>query len=317
MENLIKNLEKYLQLLNVKQLYENPDHKNSKNWLAEVTTVLKMSGRHSYKEFKGLSQHIYPSIPLETRKHAAEQIDVLMRQIIAQYRKEYSASRHAEVDKIDDKKEKVPFNKKSRGVKLLCDPYFIVAVLALLVGLISIPWWPYILQQVKTSNIKNQQNPSSLTKSNDTLSGGKLGFVRALESLETGKKISELPNGVYFFSTPVGIEYEIENIGVDFIKASGFSNGYKFEIQKFKNRYYLIGFVSDETRSNLSSANSAKPLSAILYPNSWGGATHAIAIPFDMINAIDYRDIEQDAKTKITVFDIEFKEVIDNPEIHR
>ncbi len=88
MESLIKNLEKYLQSLNVEQLYTDPGHKKSKNWLAGVTAVLKVGGRHSYKDFKNLSQHIYASIPLKTRKHAAEQIDVFLRQIIAQYKAE-------------------------------------------------------------------------------------------------------------------------------------------------------------------------------------------------------------------------------------
>jgi len=88
MESLIKSLEKYLQSFNVEQLYSNPGHKKSKNWLAGVTAVLKVGGRHSYKDFNNLSQHLYPSIPLETRKHAAEQIDVFLRQIIAQYKAE-------------------------------------------------------------------------------------------------------------------------------------------------------------------------------------------------------------------------------------
>lgn len=91
MENLIKNLEKHLKSLNVEQLYKDPGHKKSKDWIAEVSSALKISGRHSYKDFKNLSQHLYPSIPLETRKHAAEQIDVLLRQIITQYKAENSA----------------------------------------------------------------------------------------------------------------------------------------------------------------------------------------------------------------------------------
>ncbi len=92
MENLIKNLEKHLKSLNVEQLYKEPGHKKSKDWIAEVGSALKISGRHSYKDFKNLSQHLYPSIPLETRKHAAEQIDVLLRQVIIQYKSEDSVS---------------------------------------------------------------------------------------------------------------------------------------------------------------------------------------------------------------------------------
>lgn len=97
MENLIKELEKYLQLLNVEQLYNDPGHKNVKNWLAEVTAILKTSRRYAYKKFTSLSQHIYPSIPIQTRKHAAEQIDVYIRQIIAQYKREYITHENPEI----------------------------------------------------------------------------------------------------------------------------------------------------------------------------------------------------------------------------
>lgn len=108
MENLIKNLEKYLQSLNVEQLYTDPGHENSKNWLAGVTAVLKVSGRHSYKDFKNLSQHIYPSIPLETRRHAAEQIDVFFRRIIAQYKMEFVTNSNTELqESAENKIEKI------------------------------------------------------------------------------------------------------------------------------------------------------------------------------------------------------------------
>lgn len=103
MENLIKELEKYLKGLNVKQLYTNPGHKDVKNWLAEVAALLKTSRRYSYKKFTSLSQHIYPSVPLQTRKHVAEQIDVYMRQIIAQYKREYLVQDHLQVKNKDDK----------------------------------------------------------------------------------------------------------------------------------------------------------------------------------------------------------------------
>jgi hypothetical protein len=121
-KNLIKELEKYLQTLNVKQLYDDPGHKDAKNWLAEVTAVLKASRRYSYKKFTSLSQHIYPSIPIETRKHAAEQIDVYMRQIIAEYKREYLTHEHSEANTKDDEVDEVRIflsysskNKKGAG----------------------------------------------------------------------------------------------------------------------------------------------------------------------------------------------------------
>ncbi len=92
METLIKNIEKYLQSFNVEQLYKDPGHKDSKDWLAGITAALKVGGRRSYKEFKNFSQHMYPSVSMKTRKHAAEQIDVFLRQIIEQYKSEATVS---------------------------------------------------------------------------------------------------------------------------------------------------------------------------------------------------------------------------------
>lgn len=89
MENLINDLEKYLKALNVEQLYNDPGHKNAKNWVAEVGALLKDHRKSAYKGFKNLSQHLYPSIPLNTRKHAAEQMDVFIRQILAEYKRAY------------------------------------------------------------------------------------------------------------------------------------------------------------------------------------------------------------------------------------
>ncbi|MBN1262828.1 MAG: toll/interleukin-1 receptor domain-containing protein [Candidatus Pacebacteria bacterium] len=122
MKDLIKELEKYLKLLNVKQLYTDPGHKDAKNWLAEVNALLKTSRRYSYKKFTSLSQHLYPSIPIETRKHAAEQIDVYIRQIIAQYKREYLIQERSQVKNKDDKIDEIrvfisysSLNKKGAG----------------------------------------------------------------------------------------------------------------------------------------------------------------------------------------------------------
>ena len=122
MEDLIRELEKYLRILNVKQLYNNPGHKDAKNWLAEVAAVLKTSKRYAYKKFTNLSQHIYPSVSLETRKHAAEQIDVYIRQIIAQYKREYLIQEGSQVKNKDDRIDEVrvfisysSLNKKGAG----------------------------------------------------------------------------------------------------------------------------------------------------------------------------------------------------------
>ena len=159
---------------------------------------------------------------------------------------------------------------------------------------------------IDSSNVAVQfsHNPSSIA-------------VRPLEPLETGKKISTLPNGVYFFASPIEIEYEIEESGSDFLEASSRKRiNYSFEIQKVDQRYYLVGFVSDESYSQMGMVNSQNSLYTILYPNAWAGAMHAVAIPFDAIYAIHERTIELDEMNNMRVFDIGFKEALNDPETH-
>lgn len=84
---LVEELEKCFQALNVKQLYEQSDHKTSKDWLAEVAAILKNLDEGDFQAFLNLRQHLYPSIPLPTRKHAAEQIDGFVRQKVAEYKR--------------------------------------------------------------------------------------------------------------------------------------------------------------------------------------------------------------------------------------
>lgn len=93
-------------------------------------------------------------------------------------------------------------------------------------------------------------------------------------------------------------------------------NNYSFEIQKVENRYYLIGFISDEAYSRLGSVNSNNSLYTMLFPNRWGGAKHSIAIPFEGIYTIRNRTVNLDENTEVDIFDIGFKEVVDNPGTH-
>ena len=86
-KELVKDLAKYFKALNVKKLYKEPDHKSSKDWLSEIAAILKNLDETDYKAFLNLRQHLYPSIQVPTRKHAAEQIDGFIRQKVAEYKR--------------------------------------------------------------------------------------------------------------------------------------------------------------------------------------------------------------------------------------
>lgn len=85
--SLVEELERCFQALNVQKLYEESDHKTSKDWLAEVAAILKNLDEGDFQAFLNLRQHLYPSIPLATRKHATEQIDGFVRQKVAEYKR--------------------------------------------------------------------------------------------------------------------------------------------------------------------------------------------------------------------------------------
>jgi hypothetical protein len=196
-----------------------------------------------------------------------------------------------------------------------------IPIIGILIAFVSIPWWPLVFQNIKGAINFQDKNRLSLSQSvqqnsaqaNIKPSKGKL---RSLETLETGKTIGQLPNNVYFFASSLSIKFEIKDPKIDFLNASSKDTHYNFELQKIENRYYLIGYISDEAYSVLGNIND-KSVYTILFPNRWGGATHSVAIPFDSIYTINNRSIDLDQEKSIDIFDIGFKEVIEDPEIHK
>ena len=190
----------------------------------------------------------------------------------------------------------------------------IIMIASLSIAVISIPWWPQVIQYFsKNKSETSFFDPTSTRISKDFNTQS----LRTLEPLETGKKIGELPNGIYFFAGSHAIMYEIEAPEDNFIQAEnkGLIN-HSFEIQKIDDRYFLVGFVSNESYSNIGSVKLGKTLYTVLFPNQCVEATHPIAVPFDAIHRIGYRTINLNEETDIDVLDIEFSDVKDNPEIH-
>jgi len=100
-KQLIEELEQYHKVLNVRRLYEFPDHKNSKDWLAEVAAILKNLDESDYQEFMRLRQSIYSTVKRKTRREAALKIDCFVRQKVAEY------SRYDFTNKNDWKQGKI------------------------------------------------------------------------------------------------------------------------------------------------------------------------------------------------------------------
>lgn len=84
---LVEEMAGLYSQLNVEQLYQSPDHRDSKAWLSEIAAILKNLDESDFQAFLNHRQHLYPSIQLVTRKHAAEQIDGFIRQKVAEYKR--------------------------------------------------------------------------------------------------------------------------------------------------------------------------------------------------------------------------------------
>lgn len=160
----------------------------------------------------------------------------------------------------------------------------------------------------EAKNATNSNEIVSYEQSSDNL--------RPLQPLETGKKISQIPNDVYFFGHPSWIETEIKDNENDWLEVSSKDTSYNFEMQKIDNRYYLLGYISDEAQSKIGTI-SDDSIYTQLFPNKWGGASSLISIPFDAIYTIKAREINLDELKSVSIFDIGFKEVIENPKVHK
>ena len=82
---LVKELGTCLTTLNVEKLYQEPGHKTPKDWLARTGSILKYLDEGDFQTFQSYRQHLYDSINIETRKHAAEQIDGFLRLKVQEY----------------------------------------------------------------------------------------------------------------------------------------------------------------------------------------------------------------------------------------
>lgn len=191
--------------------------------------------------------------------------------------------------------------------------YFIVPIIVLVVG--------YIITEGRLPQIFNKGNmPVEQPKTNLPSEQDNISYrdnLRPLLPLETGKTIGELPSETYFYSDALSIVYELEDPKIDFLKATNnYRENYTFEIQKTASRYYLVGFIADETYSKVGSLTSGSSIFTMLFPSFWGGATHAVAIPFDGIYTIKERTIDLDAEKTVRILDIGFNEINDRPDVH-
>ncbi len=136
--------------------------------------------------------------------------------------------------------------------------------------------------------------------------------LRSLDILESGKDIGKLPNDTYFFEHGGDIDSYIR-LGVDVAQGRKFKKNKYYEIQKYNDQMFLVGYVTSETRARI---DENKKSGFILYNNKWESADIGMAIPFEDVVSVNTRYIELDSDNNMLVLDIETMRVIWDPEIH-
>ena len=86
-QKFVQELVELHQALNVKQLYVEPEHRTTKDWLAETASVLKNLDESDYQEFIRLNKTINPTVLPRKRKDAAHEIDTFIRRKVAEWKR--------------------------------------------------------------------------------------------------------------------------------------------------------------------------------------------------------------------------------------
>ena len=197
-------------------------------------------------------------------------------------------------------------------------------MLPLIVAIISIPWWPSVLQMSKLSYRGDTQQSSSVNNSEltptEALPSRNTSSLRELETLETNKDISLLPTGIYGFAYAFNI-VRFSKTTSDGLKVSKIADRYKFEIHKRETGIYVVGYIDETTFSKLGETNADNPLKVTMYPTNFRGGKYLISVPVNSLKNVKDRDIEVASNSLETISILE-AEIIsigtnEEPEIYR
>jgi hypothetical protein len=131
--------------------------------------------------------------------------------------------------------------------------------------------------------------------------------VRHLLTLESGKKLADIPEHTYSFLSPVYLRVlSYEDFSTTILKGvtarfNVFYGGY-FEIHKISNaEIYLLGFVTEETYTNVNNTNIK---TVTLFPQPDDVRRYLLLIPTQEIKRAESREITFDDGSDVTVIDL-------------
>lgn len=157
----------------------------------------------------------------------------------------------------------------------------------------------------KVDDRKN--NTDTLELSNNNLSPDTK--LRKLDPLETGKRLDELPNGIYAYIDGINVQYVSPRAAIRASSRGGLPTS--FEIQKQNNEIFLIGYIGEESCARIGQIEKLKGLECTLFPRPWKNIQNKVSVPLDSISKVDGRliDVDDPHSSMIYVLDLFTKKI--------
>ena len=194
-------------------------------------------------------------------------------------------------------------------------------LIAIIVALIvAIPAYILLFKPQKviidktTNDIQIEQKPlEHLIK---TEPSPKAASLRKLKPLETGKHLNEIPDNIYGFVHAVAFFWKMSENEKIITLSNEREIKDRFEVQKFNNEYYLVGFIGDESYANIGKVNKSNTLELTLFALPWENFKNIVAIPFNSIINIKSRAINIGSGHSAQVLDVVTSNIITNIQGH-
>lgn len=136
--------------------------------------------------------------------------------------------------------------------------------------------------------------------------------LRQLSTFESGKLISELPTGTFFFTLAAWIQdHPFSNIPtiIKYLSASRFKR-YHSDIElHFRSDHdiWLVGFTNETDAASISHLTGESDHKILFSPSLWGTMTSLVSVPIDRIQSSRKREIQASPDNRFDVLEVVVK----------
>ncbi|MHB9098782.1 MAG: hypothetical protein ACYC5X_13280 [Syntrophales bacterium] len=136
--------------------------------------------------------------------------------------------------------------------------------------------------------------------------------LRELTALESGKVMSEIPSGTFFFMSFLYItssSYQSAKATMLSKDAERFRNDRSYiEVHNIsRDGIYIIGFLTESDAAQISVLSGTVPHTVVVTPIPWGSMTTLVSLPLDRIISSGYRIIQASKDVSVPILDIKVK----------